>query len=502
MRNLLLAIVFLFIISSQSFSQWFPQNSGTTNRFMTCFFLDDNLGWAAGNLGTIVKTTNGGQNWSTQSISTTDHVHSIFFNDPLNGWLVLYEFVPDRHGSILSTTNGGDSWYTQLTVWGYSLHRIFFTDSNNGYALGSNGILYKTTNGGQSWNDISPFNSYWLYSTFFFDPLKGWIGGGLEGYFLRTINGGQSWSSISLPVIDRMMCLYFINESNGWACGANGKILRTTNSGLDWLLGNSGVNVELRDIQFIDQNEGWSVGLNGRIIHTTNGGINWSQQNSGINSSLFGVHFANELTGWVVGENGIIMKTNNGGVPVELITFSGVNIDGKVQLNWSTASELNNLGFEIERASEIKDWRNIGFVDGRGTTTEIQNYSFTDDLFGVQANKIFYRLKQIDFNGTYSYSKELELHMFGLPNSYLLAQNYPNPFNPLTTIRYSLKDDCNVNLQIFDVLGTEVASLVDSYEEAGTYEVIFDGSRLSSGIYYYVLKAGEFNAVKKLILLK
>ena len=129
MRNLLLAIIFLFTLSAQIFSQWIPQNSGTTNRFMTCFFLDENIGWAAGNFGTIVKTTNGGQNWTSQSISTTDHIHSIFFTDPLNGWLVLYEFVPDRHGSILRTTNGGESWFTQLTVSGFSLHRIFFTDS-------------------------------------------------------------------------------------------------------------------------------------------------------------------------------------------------------------------------------------------------------------------------------------------------------------------------------------------------------------------------------------
>jgi len=468
---------------------------------MTCFFLDENTGWAAGNLGTIVKTTNGGQNWISQSISTTDHVHSIFFTDPLNGWLVLYEFVPDRHGSIMHTTNGGDSWTTQLSVWGFSLHRIFFTDSNNGYALGSNGIFYKTTNGGQYWYEISPFYSYWLYSTFFFDSNRGWIGGGLEGYFLRTSNGGQSWSSISLPVTDRMMCLYFINEANGWACGANGKILRTTNFGIDWLIGNSGVNVELRDIQFIDQNEGWSVGLSGRIIHSTDGGANWNQQSSGTNSNLFGVHFANELTGWVVGDNGIILKTNNGGVPVELTSFSGVSVAGRIQLNWTTATEINNLGFEIERAAGNKDWRLIGFVEGKGTTTEFQNYSFIDDMFGMQSGNIFYRLKQIDYDGTFEYSNEIAIE-FTLKLNFELEQNYPNPFNPATTIRYSIPVTQLVTLTVYNSLGEAIINLVNEIKEAGTYEIDFDGTSLPSGIYLYTLSAGNFMQTKKLILLK
>jgi photosystem II stability/assembly factor-like uncharacterized protein len=364
MRNLLLAIIFLFTVSSQVLSQWIPQNSGTTNRFMTCFFLDDNLGWAAGNLGTIVKTTNGGQNWTSQSISTTDHIHSIFFTDPLNGWLVLYEFVPDRHGSILRTTNGGDSWFTQLTVWGYSLHRLFFSDSNNGYAMGSNGVFYKTINGGQSWNDISPFNSYWLYSAYFFNPSEGWVGGGLEGYLLRTINGGQSWSYIGLPTNERMMSLFFIDENYGWACGAAGKILRTTNYGLDWLLGNSGVNVELRDIKFINQNEGWSVGLNGKIIHTADGGTNWLQQNSGTINNLFGVYFADSLKGWVVGDNGVILKTTNGG---------GVS-------TYQTQFEKTYGGINSERGVVIDGTNDGGYVIGGSTAS----FSSSEDMFLVK----------------------------------------------------------------------------------------------------------------------
>ena len=500
MKNLTFIFLLVVLFSSTFYPQWIQQNSGTTNRFMTCFFIDENTGWAAGNLGTIVKTTDGGQSWVSQSISTSDHVHSIFFTDPLNGWLVLYEFVPDRHGSIMHTTNGGASWTSQLSVWGFSLHRIFFTDSNNGYAMGSNGILYKTTNGGQYWSEISPFYSYWFYSAFFFDPNTGWVGGGLEGYFLRTINGGQSWSWIYLPVTERMMDIYFINESIGWACGAGGKILRTTNNGLDWLPGNSGVSVELRDIKFIDQNRGWSVGLNGRIIHTTNGGVSWDQQNSGTNASLFGVHFTDELTGWVVGDNGIILKTNNGGVPVELVSFTATSINNSVQLNWSTATEINNYGFEIERATENKDWRMISFVEGKGTTTEIQNYTFIDDLFSVISEKVFYRLKQIDYNGNFEYSSEVDLII--PPKAFSLSQNYPNPFNPYTKITYSIPEESFIKLKAFNSLGEKVADLEEGVKPAGYYEVNFDGSALPTGIYFYTLSTGKLTATKKMILLK
>ena len=127
MKNLFVAFSFLFLFLSTSlYPQWYPQNSGTNNRLMTCFFLNESTGWAAGYDGTIIKTTNGGINWISQSLSTADDIHSIFFVDALNGWIVLYEFNPDRHGIIMHTTNGGNNWITQQSVWGFTLHRIIF----------------------------------------------------------------------------------------------------------------------------------------------------------------------------------------------------------------------------------------------------------------------------------------------------------------------------------------------------------------------------------------
>jgi photosystem II stability/assembly factor-like uncharacterized protein len=500
MKSLLYLFYFILSFTSSTLPQWYQQNSGTNNRFLTCFFLNENVGWAAGNLGTIVKTTNGGQNWFDQSISTVDHIHSIFFTDSLNGWITLYEFIPERHGVILRTTNGGENWTMQHWIWYVTIHKIFFTDVSNGYALGSNGYLIKTTNGGLNWMDISPFNSFWLYSTFFFSPNSGFIGGGLEGYILKTSNGGQNWSYINLPVNERMMCINFLNANYGWACGAGGKIVYTTNAGSNWMLSNSGANVELRDILFIDTKEGWSVGLNGRIIHTIDGGVNWVQQTSGTSSSLFGVYFADGLNGWVIGENGVILKTDNGGIPVELISFNGmVNEDGNVCLTWKTATEINNFGFEIEKKIETLSFVKIGFVYGFGTTTETKNYAYTDE--NPQSGKNIYRLKQIDYDGAFEYSNEISVEVI-TPELFTLEQNYPNPFNPTTTIEYSLAEDNRVNLQVFDALGNTLVTLVNSYEKAGKHNVVFDARSFSSGIYYYKLNAGEFSAIKKLVLLK
>jgi len=186
-------------------------------------------------------------------------------------------------------------------------------------------------------------------------------------------------------------------------------------------------------------------------------------------------------------------------VPVELTSFSA-NINGDdVTLNWITASEVNNQGFEVQREMQNGEFGIIGFVEGNGTTTEIQNYSFTDEnlLPGTHA----YRLKQVDFDGTSELSDVIEVEVL-TPIEYSLSQNYPNPFNPSTTISYSIPADGYVTLRVYDVLGNEVASLVDEQKQSGIFDVHFNASALSSGVYYYTLKASEFTSTKKLVLMK
>jgi hypothetical protein len=185
-------------------------------------------------------------------------------------------------------------------------------------------------------------------------------------------------------------------------------------------------------------------------------------------------------------------------VPVELTSFTGKAKKNVVILSWSTATELNNLGFEIERKT-IGEYYTIGFVEGNGSTTEIQNYSYIDAYAERGIN--YYRLKQIDFNGSSSYSDEIEVDN-NIPNIYSLEQNFPNPFNPSTKINYSITEKSFVSLKIYDVLGNEVSILVNEEKPAGCYDVEFNATGLPSGIYFYKLKAGQFLETKKMILLK
>ncbi|MGE5796425.1 MAG: T9SS type A sorting domain-containing protein, partial [Ignavibacteria bacterium] len=187
-------------------------------------------------------------------------------------------------------------------------------------------------------------------------------------------------------------------------------------------------------------------------------------------------------------------------IPVELTSFSASSSYKDIKLQWTTATETNNRGFSIERKSKNENsWKTVAFVNGRGTTTALTNYSYTDK--NVPAGIYNYRLKQTDFDGRFEYSKTVEFEV-NVPKKFALEQNYPNPFNPATIINYQIPQDGLVTLKIYDVLGREVKSLINEYKGAGRYEVKFDASSLSSGTYIYRLKANDFILSKKMLLVK
>ena len=184
-------------------------------------------------------------------------------------------------------------------------------------------------------------------------------------------------------------------------------------------------------------------------------------------------------------------------IPVELTSFTASVVGNGVQLQWATASESNNRGFEIQRGTTNREFQTVGFVKGNGTTSDKQSYSFVDnsEFMGT----VYYRLKQMDFNGAYEYSKVVEVTK---AISYDLAQNYPNPFNPSTTISYSVPQSAYVTLKIYNILGSEVATLVNGVVEAGVHKVNFNAVNLNSGVYFYTIKSGNFTETKKLMLTK
>ncbi len=244
------------------------------------------------------------------------------------------------------------------------------------------------------------------------------------------------------------------------------------------------------------------------MFNTTDGGSNWVLQGSGTFSDLYSVNTQSSQNGWSVGNDGVILKyikdSDSAVLPVELSGFEVNQKGNSIELNWQTATEVNNKGFEIERKFS-SDWITIGFRIGNGTTTSPVKYIYKDDLNNIShSGNIIYRLKQIDYNGTYKYSKEISVNFNSVPEEYSLLQNYPNPFNPTTVIKYSVKENTQVVLKVFDILGREVSTLINEEKQPGAYTVNFDAAAagLSSGTYFYTIKAGNFVQTKKMLLLK
>ncbi len=198
-------------------------------------------------------------------------------------------------------------------------------------------------------------------------------------------------------------------------------------------------------------------------------------------------------------------------LPVELTSFTANVINNKFRLNWQTETEVNNYGFEIEKHEKAnvksEEWEKVGFVNGHGNSNSPKTYSFTDK--DILSGTYFYRLKQIDTDGKFEYSKEVEVTINNVPTKFELKQNYPNPFNPVTSIQYAVDSKQYVTLKVYDILGRDVATLVNEVKEAGKYELNFDAKQLPSGIYFYKLQAGPstgsgqvYSQTKKMTLLR
>ncbi len=184
-------------------------------------------------------------------------------------------------------------------------------------------------------------------------------------------------------------------------------------------------------------------------------------------------------------------------LPVEMTSFSATTSGNSVILTWTTATEVNNRGFDVERNAS-GSWESVGFVAGTGTSTAPKAYSFRDE--NVAGSMVQYRLKQTDFDGSFSYSNTIEVEL--TPSVFTLEQNFPNPFNPVTVVRYALPVAGNVTLSVYNTLGEKVAELVNGLMPAGNHEAKFDASKLNSGLYIYEIKAGSFSSSRKMLLIK
>lgn len=441
----------------------------STATFRTICMINSNVGFIGGSRGAIYKTTNGGTTWDslTTNIPTTADIWKI---DALSeNFMVAFSNATDVNGTVFKSTDGGTTWAQIPVPYGTSTSntRLYSGDVVNEnviFSINYDPVPIKTTDGGLTWALDSLEDNYggFLYDIQMFDPLNGVICGG-AGRFYKTTDGGNLWKADTLSTAT-LYALSFIDMNRGIVAGSDGLIYQTSDGGATWIT---------------TPTQGKTI--YGAFLHIPTAGDSVTLYTSGLDGSIF--------------------ATKSGIVPVELASFTS-NVKGNaVTLNWSTATETNNFGFNVERKIN-GTWNKIGFVSGNGTTTERKVYTFTDN--NLQAGKYSYRLKQLDHDGSYNYYNLPEIIEIGTPLDYRLSQNYPNPFNPSTVISYSLPQAGNVSIKVYNIIGAEVVTLVNGYQEAGNYTKQFNASEngLTSGVYFYTIKSGSFTDTKKMVILK
>ena len=514
-------LFFLFLVTQICFAQWYEQNSCTTNNLKDVIFLDTNKGFAIGEGGLIIQTTDGGTTWVNQESGTTISLNRICFIDGNNGWIAGGEQTGNSgHSILLHTTDGGSHWLIVLENTINWFNDICFPSSDVGIICGGTlplwySLILRTTDGGISWIEtVDSTNSFPMQHICFTDNNTGWSVDYTGSHIMKTTNGGLNWSfefqfggscGGGVGAVDFLDSNYGIIVS-AWSHGTQeeGDFAKTMDGGETWE--KRKLYNDFRDIKLINPYFGVALATTFDslsavyiVVATYDAGESWGIQMADRNEITNRICFVDEFNGWIVGDNGIIYHTTNGGVPVELTSFTAAANGEDVILSWSTATELNNLGFEIQRSIEGDEFFTVGFVDGHGTTTEQHNYTYSDK--NLENSKYYYRLKQVNYDGSYEYSDVVEVE-FKAFNSYELEQNFPNPFNPATTIKFSIPKEIQVNLVTYNILGEKVKDLKNEVMKPGYYEVEFNASALSSGVYFYRIKAGDFVRTKKMLLLK
>ena len=329
------------------------------------------------------------------------------------------------------------------------------------------------------------------------------VGDNGTGIF-RSTDYGVTWSqtyntSGEIPTIS----VDFQNAGVAWATkwSGGGGMLKSTNYGQSWTIvpyfgsiNMWGIHIQPSDGNIILAN---SYSTAPGSWRSTDAGASWTPIN--LPGSGYQVISIDSMTQFAAQGGGFYKLDSPFFIPVELTSFSASVINDKVILTWSTATELNNQGFDIEKSFDNKSYEKIGFVPGYGTTAESKNYNFS--ISNPENRKTFYRLRQVDFDGTFEYSSSIEVEGVS-PTQYSLKQNYPNPFNPTTTIGFTLPSESIVKISIYNLIGQKVAEVVNSKFSSGNHSVDFNATNLASGIYLYKIEAGSFTSVKKMQLMK
>lgn len=299
-------------------SNWRRQTTNSFAELRAVFFLDPNIGWAAGGRGTLLHTEDGGANWQALKKPSDDTIRDLLFWDRRDGWLLcernifLMRSLDEVRAYLLHTTDGGASW-ERVDVDGVEADtrftRLVRAGDQRAWLLGEAGNLYLTNDRGRSWKRQVPPTRYLLLDGTFVDADHGWLAGG-GASVVRTVDGGAVWRStvVRNAAGVRFNAVAFASVTRGWVVGNDGRIFATTDGGRTWSPQTTGTDEELLDVRFVDQNEGWVVGGHGTLLHTRNGGARWTAIETGIAHPFERMLVLDRDHGWIVGLGGTILS--------------------------------------------------------------------------------------------------------------------------------------------------------------------------------------------------
>ncbi|QQS37217.1 MAG: T9SS type A sorting domain-containing protein [Ignavibacteriales bacterium] len=443
----------------------------------------------------VFRSTDDGLNWIAVNTGLSDYqVYSLVISDTT----IFAGTDTGVFRSSIKTINWSEA---NKGMTGFEIYSFAISGSDI-YAGAFWGGVFRSTNNGNTW--ISTGLHYVLSLLSSGEYL---FAGDAAGQVWRSTDNGSSWlPSISGLLYTTYNALAMTSEGNLFAgsyLDSSGVFLSTDN-GINWIQFDNGLtNKEVYTFAVSGSNLfAGTFGFDGGVFYLTNIGSSWVPFNEGFN---FGPHVCSpQISGNYIFAgtlNGLWRRPLSDIIPVELTSFTATNKNNTIDLNWVTSSETNNRGFEVQRSND-EDFESIGFVEGNGTTIESKSYSYIDRE--VATGKYKYRLKQIDYDGTFEYSKVVEVEVSS-PSTFSLEQNYPNPFNPTTKIIFNLAVESIVSFKIFDILGQEIMSVPNKNYSSGSHTMSLDGSSLNSGVYFYRIDAAgvngkEFISVKKMIL--
>ena len=478
--------------STDSGTSWSAVNSGLATAIVFALGVNGTNLFAATNSGVLLSTDDG-TSWTSANNGLTDPAVTRVSTFAVSGTNL---FAGNAFG-VFRSTNNGTSWTavnTGLTnTW---VHALVVSGTN--LFAGTDGGVFLSANNGTSWTAVNTgLTNTWVHAL----AVSGTnLFAGTDGGVFLSTNNGISWSAVNSGLTNLYVCALAVSGTNLFA-GTGDGVFRSTNNGSIWSAVSSGltmsIDLAVSGTNLFATNYAGGVG----VFLTTNNGTNWITVDSGLaNHSADCLVASGEYLFAGTDRRGVWKRPlSEMVVPVELTSFTATANDKQVTLSWSTATELNNQGFEVQRKALGGEFATVAFAKGQGTTTQPNQYSFADK--NLDEGKYFYRLKQMDLNGLFEYSNAIEVDVRSV-DQFSLEQNHPNPFNPATTIGYVLQEKGNVKLTLLNSLGEEIAILVNEEQDKGYHEVEFDAKELSSGIYFYTLQVKSFVDTKKMILLR